>query len=197
MTCIVGLEHGGKVYIGGDSAGVNGWSLTVRADSKVFTRQLVSSLGGRPGEMVVGFTSSFRMGQIVQHVLDIPCVPEARNWGSVDQAEAWMVKKFIPELRRCFEAEGYQKKDNDRASGGTFLVGIAGHLFSVENDYQVGRAVCGYHAVGCGDDLAIGALHVLRASENPLGPTAQAQVALQTAEEHNAGVRGPFKVLAA
>ena len=36
MTCIVGLVHGGKVYMGGDSAGVGGYCLTVRADEKVF-----------------------------------------------------------------------------------------------------------------------------------------------------------------
>ena len=30
MTCIVGLVHEGVVYIGGDSAGVAGLSLTVR-----------------------------------------------------------------------------------------------------------------------------------------------------------------------
>ena len=35
MTCIVGLVHEGVVYIGGDSAGVGGLSLTVRADEKV------------------------------------------------------------------------------------------------------------------------------------------------------------------
>ena len=36
MTCIVGLVEKGNVYIGGDSAGVGGYSLTVRADRKVF-----------------------------------------------------------------------------------------------------------------------------------------------------------------
>lgn len=38
MTCIVGVAEGGKVWIGGDSAGVDSgnYSLTVRADRKVF-----------------------------------------------------------------------------------------------------------------------------------------------------------------
>lgn len=51
MTCIVGLEHNGRVYIGADSAGVSGWDLTVRADKKVF----------RNGSFLFGFTDSFRM----------------------------------------------------------------------------------------------------------------------------------------
>jgi hypothetical protein len=32
VTCIVGLVEGGVVYIGGDSAGVSGYDLTVRAE---------------------------------------------------------------------------------------------------------------------------------------------------------------------
>ena len=40
MTAIVGLAQSGAVYIGGDSAGVSGMSLTVRADAKVFRNYL-------------------------------------------------------------------------------------------------------------------------------------------------------------
>jgi hypothetical protein len=39
MTCIVGYESDGKVYIGGDSAGVRGLDVTVREDSKVFKKE--------------------------------------------------------------------------------------------------------------------------------------------------------------
>jgi hypothetical protein len=52
VTAIVGLVHEGTVYIGGDSAGVSGYSMTVRADAKVFT----------VGPYLLGFTTSFRMG---------------------------------------------------------------------------------------------------------------------------------------
>ena len=62
MTCIVGLEHKGKVYIGGDSAGVAGYSLSVRADQKVFIN----------GNFIFGFTSSFRMGQILRFGFNPP-----------------------------------------------------------------------------------------------------------------------------
>ena len=52
MTCIVGLIDGRRVWMGGDSAGVSGLDITVRADAKVF----------RNGDFLIGFTSSFRMG---------------------------------------------------------------------------------------------------------------------------------------
>src|SRR3546814_10742010 len=62
MTCIVGLVDDGKVYLGGDSAGVAGWSLTVRKDPKVF----------RVGDCIIGFTSSFRMGPLLAHSFQPP-----------------------------------------------------------------------------------------------------------------------------
>jgi len=65
MTCIVGIQHDGRVYIGGDSAGVAGYSITSRADAKVFT----------VGPYVMGFTSSFRMGQLLRYGLKAPKPP--------------------------------------------------------------------------------------------------------------------------
>jgi hypothetical protein len=55
MTCIVGIVENGKVYMGGDAAGVNGYSVRVRKDPKLF----------KVGEFLFGYTSSFRMGQLL------------------------------------------------------------------------------------------------------------------------------------
>lgn len=62
MTCIVGLVDQGNVWIGGDSAGVGGYDLMLRADQKVF----------RNGDFLMGFTSSFRMGQLLRYKLSPP-----------------------------------------------------------------------------------------------------------------------------
>ena len=35
LTCIVGMVHKGKVYIGADSLGSNGFTQSVRKESKV------------------------------------------------------------------------------------------------------------------------------------------------------------------
>jgi len=32
MTAVVGIVRNGRVHLGADSAGVSGWSLTLRAD---------------------------------------------------------------------------------------------------------------------------------------------------------------------
>lgn len=122
MTAIVGLVHKNRVHLAGDSAGVGGYQLTVRADGKVF----------RNGPYVMGFTHSFRMGQLLRHSLTAPH-PE----GDLD---AFMVTTFIDAVRTCLKDGGHARKDSEQEEGGTFLVGIAGRLFTVYSDYQVGES---------------------------------------------------------
>ena len=56
MTCITGMVRNGHVYMAGDLMGSNGFTGRVYPDSKVFTN----------GDFIVGYTSSFRMGQILE-----------------------------------------------------------------------------------------------------------------------------------
>src|SRR4051812_42965869 len=111
MTAIVGLVHDGTVHIGGDSAGGGGYSLTIRADAKVFTN----------GPYVMGFTSSFRMGQLLHHALKPP-EPDG-------DLEAFMTTTFIDAVRECLKTGGWAAKENEREEGGVFLVGVHGRLF--------------------------------------------------------------------
>jgi hypothetical protein len=172
MTAIVGLVHAGRVYLGGDSAGVSGMSLTVRADAKVFRRK----------RYVFGFTTSFRMGQLIRYSMRLPR-PE-------NDLDAFMATTFIDELRDCLKTGGWAAKENEREEGGTFLVGVRGRLFAVYDDYQVARAADGFAAVGCGDQPALGALFATAGTG--LGPRRRVLSALGAAERFSAGVRGPF-----
>ena len=123
MTCIVGLVDDGRVWMGGDSAGVAGWDLTVRADRKVF----------RNGPYVMGFTSSFRMGQLLRHGFEPPSPPEQPG-----DLEAFMATTFIDAVRERLKAGGWAVKNLEQEQGGTFLVGVSGRLFEIGSDYQVG-----------------------------------------------------------
>jgi ATP-dependent protease HslVU (ClpYQ) peptidase subunit len=172
MTAIVGLAQAGSVYIGGDSAGVSGLSLAVRADTKVF----------RKGRYLFGFTTSFRMGQLIRYSLALP-----KPKGDLDN---FMSTKFIDAVRDCLKAGGWARKENDREEGGTFLVGVDGQLFAVYEDYQVGKAADGFAAVGCGDQIALGALYATAGTD--IKPGRRIKVALRAAERFSAGVRGPF-----
>ena len=165
MTCIVGIAQAGRVVIGGDAAGVDGgWRLTVRADAKVWTT----------GEWAFGFTSSFRMGQILRYRLDPPLREDGQT------LEAYLATAWVDHVRHIL------------TDGGTFLVGHAGRLFIVEDDFQVGEAVDGFAAVGSGAQVALGALWATRAWRDR---RKRVLTALEAAERHNAGVRGPFEVV--
>jgi hypothetical protein len=175
MTCIAGLVDNGVVYIGGDSAGVGGSLLSVRTDQKVFQN----------GEFIFGFTTSFRMGQLLRYSLNPP-----KNYENID-INKFMVTKFIESIRKCLKEGGYACKNNEIESGGTFLVGYKGRLFKIDSDYQVGEELIGFDACGCGEDIALGSLY----STQGQPPKERILKALEAAERFSAGVRRPFNVV--
>lgn len=170
MTCIVGIATAGKVHLAGDSAAVADNALTVIVEPKVFHN----------GPYVFGFTDSFRVGQLLRHAFRPPAPT-----GDLDR---FLVTKFIDALRGCLQDGGVASRANEVEAGGTFLVGVSGRLFQVESDYQVGEAVDGFDAIGCASDVARGALF----ATPKLAPKARLRLALEAAERHSAGVRGPW-----
>lgn len=173
-TCIVGIEEKGTVYIGADSAGISGLDITIRADEKVFIN----------GPFIIGFTSSFRMGQLLRYKFD----PPEQTVNVKDDME-YMVTTFIDSVRNLFKNNGFG--DKEATSGGTFLVGYKGNLYTVHNDFQVGKSVLPYSAVGCGADFALGSMF---STKNML-PEKRIKLALEAASAFSAGVAPPFKIL--
>ena len=179
MTCIVGVVDQGKVWMGADSAGSRSIAhIRIRADEKVF----------RVEDFLVGFTTSFRMGQLLRFGFTPPEHPEG-----VSPYE-YMVRLFVEAVRKRLKEGGFLEKNKERESGGEFLVGYRGELFTVESDFQVGRASEPFAVVGCGDQVAVGALWASVSLGKPRGRR-RALLALRTAERFCAGVRGPFRLL--
>lgn len=178
MTCIVGVADKGRVVIGGDSAGVAGYDLSIRGDEKVF----------RNGPYLMGFAGSFRMGQLLHHAFEPPYPPDAKR------LDKFMVTDFIDGVRGCLEAGGWLRTKHERERGGFFLVGVRGQLFRIESDFQVGRDVNGYVALGCGDNLALGSLHAT-ADMQDVDARDRVRWALEAAAFHSAGVAAPFVIL--
>lgn len=177
MTAIAGIAEDGTVWIGGDSAGVGGLSMQTRSDPKVF----------KTGEFVIGYTTSFRMGQILRYHLEPPKPYEG------DVGMAYMVTRFVPSVKSVLKDHGFQTTKDGQDAGGTFLVGYRGNLYLIERDYQVGQIRQTYHACGCGSDLILGSLFTTDMFE--LRPHERIQIALSAAVEFSAGVRGPFCVV--
>jgi ATP-dependent protease HslVU (ClpYQ) peptidase subunit len=173
MTCIVGIAQDGKVWLGADSAGVAGLDYRIRADKKVF----------RNGPFIMGFTTSFRMGQLLAVKLKPP------RFNQSDDPWHYMVDEFVEAARLCLTTGGFSRKDNNVESGGNFLVGFRGRLFNIESDFQVGENADGIGACGCGESFALGSL-----AETSGDPRARVLRALAAAERFSAGVRSPFHV---
>lgn len=174
MTCIVGFVDKEGVYIGGDSAAVSGEDLTynIRSDEKVFT-----SLNG---EFIFGYSTSFRMGQLLRYKLKIPAHPKGMD------VTQYMVTLFIDAVKRCFEDNGYTEMMTEE--GGNFMIGYKGKLYVILSDYQVAQPKESFSAIGCGENFALGAMYATVEKE----PIKKIEIALNAAVAFSMGVKPPF-----
>lgn len=177
MTCIVGFIENGSVTIGGDSAGVSGLDMHIRKDPKVFIKD----------DMIFGFTSSFRMGQILEYCFNIPVHDQKKNDFS------YLCSDFIDALLDCFKTKGYATINNNSVSAGSFLLGYKGNLYNIQDDFQVEQLTARYNAIGCGVNYALGAMKAM--DDYDLKAMDRVRRALLIAESFSAGVSAPFTIL--
>lgn len=100
---------------------------------------------------------------------------------------------FINAVRQGLKEGGWASKNNEQEEGGSFLVGVRGRLFEIGEDYQVGELADGYAAVGCGAEIALGALHAT--VDAGMSLQTRAVAALEAAAHFSTGVRPPFTVV--
>lgn len=176
MTCIAAIACKGKVYMGGDSAGVDAnYCIQTRTDPKVFEKN----------GFLIGIAGSFRMGNLLRFKFQPPAPVEDED------AYEFMCTTFLDAVRLCFIEGGYaQKENNVEVIDGTFLVGWRGSIYIIEADYQIGTVAEDYAAIGCGMDLALGALYSTKGKP----PQDRLRNALEAAAKFSAGVRGPFVI---
>lgn len=177
MTCIVALKDSKGVYIGGDSAGLNGWDINTRTDEKVFKKN----------GFLFGFTGSFRITQLLRYSFDPP------EQASKKSDMEYMTTDFINGVRKCLKNGGYAEIKDNVEEGGTFIVCYKGQMFNVYNDYQVGQISDSFMSCGCGSDYAKATLY--NNQNLKISPKKKLIQALETAEHFSAGVRRPFIIL--
>lgn len=172
MTCIVGIFDKDGVYIGGDSAAVDSVELSynTRMDEKVFKR----------GDMLFGFSVSFRMGQLLRYKLRIPAHPRGMN------DMTYMITLFIDSVRKCFDDNAYTAMDTE--DGGAFMIGYRGGIYEILSDYQVSKSRDSYTAMGSGKAFALGAMFASK-EKNPLE---KIKVALGASVKFSMAVKEPF-----
>lgn len=146
MTCILAyVDNESVVHMVGDSAGTD-----VRQHSRV---DLSSKKIFKHGDMLMGYTTSFRMGQLLENCLEIP----ERSEGLTDYQ--YLVKQFVPALRKLYTGEGYMlatEKD-----GGTFIIGWHGQLYEIADDFAVLHSSNCFTSVGSGTPYAKAAFMAL------------------------------------
>lgn len=176
MTCIVAIKCFDKIYMGGDTLGSNYYSKKIRVDQKIFKKN----------DMIFGFTSSYRMGQILQYSFDIPAHPD-----SMDDMK-YLVDIFIPQLMETYKKYNWLKTKDNVAEGGVFLLGYKENIYKIEQDFQVGISEDNYDSCGCGESYALGSLHTTELYD--ISPEERIKYAINAAAQYSTGVGGPIQI---
>jgi ATP-dependent protease HslVU (ClpYQ) peptidase subunit len=171
MTCIVGLEHDGKVYMGCDSGQSDGHFTSSIDVAKIFTNR----------DITFGYTSSFRFADLLQYDLKIPIQD-----GTPDRE--YLVSAVVKEIRSVLHRGGYATVNNNTESGGTALLAFKSKLYRLQDDYSLVRDLGGYAACGSGANFALGSL---ASTDSITDPAYRVELALQAAIKHCATVQGP------
>ena len=183
MTCIIAYKQDGKVYMAGDSAGVAGHDIRTRKDPKVFVNQ----------GMAYGFTTSFRMGQILMNF--------NRPKHAIDSTEPisdyqYLTGLFMDAIIKEFRDKGYAKEKDSQISGGNFLIGYHGEIYEICDDFQVGIVDSDFACVGCGENYAYGAMEALEKQTHLINdPQRLLEEALDIVNLYSAGVCPPFNIV--
>lgn len=178
MTCIVGIEHKGEVYLGGDRAATDGGlNRVLIKDPKVFLK----------GNIGFGICGLPKVIDAVQYGIELP---EDTTGGN---GKAWLVGHAIPAIREGLKRlECTEEHNGQQYYHGAMLIGYKGHLYQLEANFQLVEAAHGFDAVGSGGEAALGSL---RSTKKISDPRKRALEALAVSAEHNAGVAPPFDVI--
>jgi ATP-dependent protease HslVU (ClpYQ) peptidase subunit len=102
----------------------------------------------------------------------------------------YMCTVFVDSIRDSLKDAGFARDEKGEEIGGNFLVAYDNELFQIESDYQVGRTINSYAAIGSGYSYALGSIFT---SEEDDSET-RIKIALAAAANFNTTVRAPFTV---
>ena len=178
MTCIIGLEREGVLWIGGDSAAYREDEVNARADPKVW----------KSGKFIFGFSGSFRIGQLLRWGFKPP-----KN--NRDSDIEYMVIDFVDAIKSLLEEKGAASKSE---SGDSFdaeiIVGYKRRLYVIESDFNVSSRTDTYVSSGGGAPYALGAMWVLE-SQGTLPPDQVIEKALSASAQYCPSVKVPFSII--
>ncbi len=178
MTCIVGIEYKGSVWLGGDSAATSGSGRqTIIGDPKVF---LV-------GDLAFGVCGLPKVMDVLAHKLEFP-----KN-DAKDNDREFMAKELMPFIVSQLTEAGcvQQHPKHGALFEGALLMAYRGKLYQVQSNFQLITNSFGFDSVGSGAEVALGSLQ----SSQKGKPEKRINDALTAAALNNFGVRPPFNVV--
>lgn len=175
MTCIVGLEHDGRAWIGADSFIGGGNTVDSIREPKAY----------RSGDVLMGHSGSYRR-MCALRVSDL-------KFGSGIWTERRVTTQVVPQMIKILDDYGlcWLTNDTDESGFGSTILAVGGRVFEICPRMSVSRSRHGYSAIGSGCPSALGSL----ASTAGMDPRKRVQKALEAAERHTPSVRKPWKIL--
>lgn len=179
MTCIVGLiDKDGVAHLASDSLGSNSYTKSTYKNQKIFKKD----------KLLIGYTSSYRMGQLLEHQLNLP----DRKVGQT--LDNWMYVDFVNAIRKLLKDNGFLKVDSNKEEIGTFIVAGEGRLFIMQDDLAVLESDELFDACGSGEDHAKAAVYQLL-KNTKLSPKQILEEAVNTASRYVTSVGGEVRYL--
>jgi ATP-dependent protease HslVU (ClpYQ) peptidase subunit len=170
-TCIVGIVHGGNVWMGCDSMASSDYVKAEMRVPKIF----------RVGEMLIGVCGSLRVRDIVEFV------PLPARLESDTNDRGYLVTSYVPQLRNALKEAGVLDADEVDSFDGGMLIAYRGRLFQVYSDFAIMEQE--RWAVGSGSDYALGSLFSTSGD-----PQKRIKTALQAACEFSPSCAPPFHI---
>lgn len=174
MSCIVGIKHKRKIYMGADSCVTEGDKVLTLKDPKIFKR----------GEFLIGFCGDLRAGQLLKHT------KISKDINSID--------KFVEFMKDLFKKEGIIRKGKDidepaLLMDAEFIVAHKGRMYVIGADLSIVEdGKNDYCAIGSGSSFALGSLYATRNTK--IIPRKRLLNALKCSAYFDPGVSAPFRV---
>lgn len=180
MTCVVGLVHEGKVFMGADAA-INS------ADSWLQPQSMRPKIW-KDGRILLGVGGKQRISQLMQ---------QFRAPAITGDAFDYLQNEYIPKLISYLDAARVIKNNEDDGMicmDATILIGFLGRQFKIDSSFAI-TEYPDYAAIGANAEVALGVLWVFRMHETASIPTDVIEYALTAVHHHCASVRRPFTIL--
>ncbi|HBN4943549.1 TPA: hypothetical protein L2Y74_001326 [Escherichia coli] len=165
MTCIIAHTDGVTSFIAGDKLGSNGFTKSVQTEPKVFEKEFIkinddAGLTRTKEIMAIGYTTSFRMGQLLTYSLNLP------QQDANETFPQYLVLKVIPIIRQMFKEEWGSRDPSQEVGGGQFIILHNHTIYEVQEDFSVLQPKTRITAVGSGTYHAIAAMQAYIEVEN-------------------------------